>query len=298
MYKTICTLAFVLLLSAACSDRNKLADAYGNFEVKDVIISSEANGILSRFNIEEGQLIHKGDTIGIVDTVPLYLKKKQLIAQKKTTSSKLENISAQINVLKEQKKNLMIEKNRLDKLFKDGAATDKQMDDMKGNLMVVDKQIESIKVQNDGVTSELEIYDSQIDQINDQIRRCFIISPMNGTILEKYTEPFEMTTQGKTLYKIADISEMYLRVYVSGSQLPYIKAGQKVDVLIDRDKKTMSHLQGVVSWISEQAEFTPKIIQTKEERVNMVYAVKVLVKNDGTLKSGMPGEINFKDNSN
>jgi len=298
MYKTICTLAFVLLLSAACSDRNKLADAYGNFEVKDVIISSEANGILSRFNIEEGQLIHKGDTIGIVDTVPLYLKKKQLIAQKKTTSSKLENISAQINVLKEQKKNLMIEKNRLDKLFKDGAATDKQMDDMNGNLTVVDKQIESIKVQNDGVTSELEIYDSQIDQTNDQIRRCFIISPMNGTILEKYTEPYEMTTQGKTLYKIADISEMYLRVYVSGSQLPYIKAGQKVDVLIDRDKKTMSHLQGIVSWISEQAEFTPKIIQTKEERVNMVYAVKVLVKNDGTMKSGMPGEINFKDNSN
>ena len=298
MYKTICTLAFVLLLSAACSDRNKLADAYGNFEVKDVIISSEANGILSRFNIEEGQLIHKGDTIGIVDTVPLYLKKKQLIAQKKTTSSKLENITAQINVLKEQKKNLMIEKNRLDKLFKDGAATDKQMDDMNGNLMVVDKQIESIKVQNDGITSELEIYDSQIDQINDQIKRCFIISPMNGTILEKYTEPYEMTTQGKTLYKIADISEMYLRVYVSGSQLPYIKAGQKVDVLIDRDKKTMSHLQGIVSWISEQAEFTPKIIQTKEERVNMVYAVKVLVKNDGTMKSGMPGEINFKDNSN
>ena len=298
MYKTICTLAFVLLLSAACSDRNKLADAYGNFEVKDVIISSEANGILSRFNIEEGQLIHKGDTIGIVDTVPLYLKKKQLIAQKKTTSSKLENITAQINVLKEQKKNLMIEKNRLDKLFKDGAATDKQMDDMNGSLMVVDKQIESIKVQNDGITSELEIYDSQIDQINDQIKRCFIISPMNGTILEKYTEPYEMTTQGKTLYKIADISEMYLRVYVSGSQLPYIKAGQKVDVLIDRDKKTMSHLQGIVSWISEQAEFTPKIIQTKEERVNMVYAVKVLVKNDGTMKSGMPGEINFKDNSN
>ena len=298
MYKTICTLAFVLLLSAACSDRNKLADAYGNFEVKDVIISSEANGILSRFNIEEGQLIHKGDTIGIVDTVPLYLKKKQLIAQKKTTSSKLENITAQINVLKEQKKNLMIEKNRLDKLFKDGAATDKQMDDMNGSLMVVDKQIESIKVQNDGITSELEIYDSQIDQINDQIKRCFIISPMNGTILEKYTEPYEMTTQGNTLYKIADISEMYLRVYVSGSQLPYIKAGQKVDVLIDRDKKTMSHLQGIVSWISEQAEFTPKIIQTKEERVNMVYAVKVLVKNDGTMKSGMPGEINFKDNSN
>jgi len=298
MYKTICTLTFVLLISAACSDRNKLADAYGNFEVKDVIISSEANGILSRFNIEEGQLIHKGDTIGIVDTIPLYLKKKQLIAQKKTTSSKLENITAQINVLKEQKKNLMIEKNRLDKLFKDGAATDKQMDDMNGNLMVVDKQIESVKVQNDGVTSELEIYDSQIDQINDQIKRCFIISPMNGTILEKYTEPYEMTTQGKTLYKIADISEMYLRVYVSGSQLPYIKAGQKVDVLIDRDKKTMSHLQGIVSWISEQAEFTPKIIQTKEERVNMVYAVKVLVKNDGTMKSGMPGEINFKDNSN
>jgi len=210
MYKTICTLAFVLLLSAACSDRNKLADAYGNFEVKDVIISSEANGILSRFNIEEGQLIHKGDTIGIVDTVPLYLKKKQLIAQKKTTSSKLENISAQINVLKEQKKNLMIEKNRLDKLYKDGAATDKQMDDMNGNLTVVDKQIESIKVQNDGATSELEIYDSQIDQTNDQIRRCFTISPMNGTILEKYTEPYEMTTQGKTLYKIADIQKCIL----------------------------------------------------------------------------------------
>ncbi len=289
---TIITCVFLFELSA-CSDSNRSSDAYGNFEAKETIISAEANGILGQFAIEEGQVLNQNDTVGLIDTIPLYLKKKQIEAQKKTISSKIDNISAQINVLKEQKKNLEVEKNRLDKLLKDGAATDKQMDDVKGNISVIDKQIESVQTQNNSVKDEMTIYSSQIEQINDQIKKSFIINPMKGTVLEKYVEPHEMATQGKTLYKIANLNEMYLRAYVSGSQLSEIKVGQNVTILVDADKKTMKKSDGMISWISGQAEFTPKIIQTKEERVNMVYAIKVLVKNDGVYKIGMPGEVRF-----
>ena len=186
-----------------------------------------------------------------------------------------------------------MDKERIEKLLKDGAATKKQLDDINGRIDLVNSQIASIKTQNVSVISELEVVNTQISQVEESINKCNIKNPIEGIVLEKYAEENEITTFGKPLYKIADMHEMILRVYVSGSQLPQIKIGQEVEVLIDKDAKSNTKFSGIISWISESAEFTPKIIQTKEERVNMVYAVKVKVQNDGSLKIGMPGEVNF-----
>ena len=238
--------------------------------------------------------LKKGDTIALVDTVQLSLKRDEIIAQKKSASTKLDNITAQIKVIEEQKKTSQVDKDRLVKLFKDGAATQQQMDDINGLLAVYDKQISSIETQNAQVLNEDAAFTKQIAQLNDQIKRSLIINPDDGTVLTKYAEANEVVTLGKPLYKIADLSNIYLRIYVSGSQLPQIKLGQKVKVLVDKNEKENKEYEGIITWISSSSEFTPKIIQTKEERVNLVYAVKVKVKNDGTLKIGMPGEVKFE----
>jgi len=283
----------IAIVFASCSGNKDLSDAYGSFEVDDVIISAEANGKLLSFNAEEGQSLDAGELVAVIDTTDLVLKKIQFNAQKKAISARIENIQSQIEVQKQQKKNLMTDKNRLEKLLKDGAATQKQFDDINGQIDLVDRQIASINTQNASVSAELEVINTQIAQVAESISKCKIYNPAKGIVLEKYAEPNEITSFGKPLFKIADMDEMILRVYVSGDQLPQIKLSQEVGVLIDQDKKTNRKLTGTISWVSESAEFTPKIIQTKEERVNMVYAVKVRVKNDGSLKIGMPGEINF-----
>jgi HlyD family secretion protein len=292
MTKGYLFIATVLLITA-CSGNNDRSDAYGNFEVKDIIISSQAQGEIKSFNLEEGQILKPGEVIGVIDTVQLYLKKQQLMAQKQSTLTRLSGINAQINVQDEQEKTLVIEKNRIEKLLKDNAVAPRQYDDIKGKLNVNESTIKSIKTQTSTILADLDGLGRQIAQIDDQLVKCYIVNPIQGTVLEKYAEPFEITSPGKALYKIADLSEMKLKVYISGSQLPKVKIGQKVEVLIDKDKRNDSKLEGTVCWISEEAEFTPKIIQTKEERVNMVYAIKILVKNDGQLKIGMPGEVNF-----
>ncbi len=282
-----------MVFLAACSGNNDPSDAYGNFEVDDVIISAEANGKLMLYNAEEGKKLAKGDLVAVIDSTDLDLKRKQLKAQLASVSSKIENINAQIEVRQQQIQNITIDKNRVEKLMKDGAATQKQMDDINGQLDVVQKEIGSIKTQKTAVLAEMEAIKAQIAQVEESVDKCVVKNPLTGIVLEKYAEPFEVTAFGKPLYKIANLDEMTLRVYVSGAQLPHVKLGQEVEVLIDKDKKSDQKLSGRVSWISESAEFTPKIIQTKEGRVNMVYAVKVKVKNDGTLKIGMPGEVNF-----
>ena len=283
----------IAIVFVACTNNNKISDAYGNFEVDDIIISSEANGKLLLFSVEEGKKLTIGKLVAAIDSTDFVLKRKQLKAQKKAISSRIENIQSQIEVQKQQKINLRRDKKRIENLIKDGAATQKQLDDINGKIDLIDRQIESIKTQNVSVTTELEVINTQILQIEESIRKCNIINPVDGVVLEKYAEASEITAFGKPLYKIADVDEMILRIYVSGSQLPHIKIGQEVEVLIDETDKTNRQLSGIISWISESAEFTPKIIQTKEERVNMVYAVKVKVKNDGSLKIGMPGEVNF-----
>jgi HlyD family secretion protein len=225
--------------------------------------------------------------------VDLSLKKQQLEKNLNVMEARLRGIRSQIEVQEQQKRNLMVEKERLDKLYKDGAATQKQMDDMSGNLDLINRQIEATKVQQEGVHAERAALEIQIGQVQESISKCLVISPVDGTVLTKFAEAGEVTTFGKPLFKLADLSQMELKVYISGDQLPYLKIGEKVKVKIDKDASGLTELSGTVSWISSTAEFTPKTIQTKEERVNLVYAAKVIVTNDGTLKIGMPGEIDF-----
>jgi HlyD family secretion protein len=289
--KTIFIFSVILLIVSSCSSKNGKSDAYGNFETVEVLVSSEIQGKLLQFTVDEGRTYKAGDVVGIIDTIQLALKRDQLTAQRNASATKISNIMSQIAVQEEQKGTLLVDKARTEKLMRDKAVPTKQLDDINGKIKVIDSQIASIKTQNSAVTSEIDAYDKQIAQITDQLNRCRIVNPINGTVLNKYIEPSEIAIPGKALYKIADMDQMILRVYVSGTQLPAVKIGQKVSVLIDQSNGDLKTMEGIISWISPEAEFTPKIIQTREERVNLVYAVKVAVKNDGSLKIGMPGEI-------
>lgn len=285
-----------LLLTASlisCNKDNEKADGYGNFEATEVTISAEANGKLLFFSVEEGIVLEANAKIGLIDTTQLYLNKQQLIATKNTISSKSQNVLSQNSVLQEQLKTTLIEQKRIQNMFAENAATQRQVDEINGKVNVLKEQIKSVGTQNAPIANEAQSIDVQIEKINDQIQKSKIINPIKGTVLAKYAEPNEVTAFGKPLYKIADISEMTLRAYVSETQLPELKIGQKVNVKIDSGTEMKSYA-GTISWISSSAEFTPKVIQTKEERINLVYAVKVTVKNDGSLKIGMPAEMWIK----
>ncbi|HEX5742335.1 MAG TPA: HlyD family efflux transporter periplasmic adaptor subunit [Flavobacteriaceae bacterium] len=277
-------------LMISCKKANDKADGYGNFEATEITISAENNGKLQNFNIAEGQYLKKNDLVGNIDTLTLILKKEQLIANKEAVFSKITNIAAAINVLKTQLKTAQINQNRIKNLVNEKAGTQKQLDDINGEVEIIQQQIKSVETQNAPILNELKSVDAQIKQIEDQLQKSKIVNPIDGTVLVKYAEPNEITSFGKPLYKIADLSFMQLRVYLSEKQLSSIKIGQKVTVKIDT-KNAMKNYDGIISWVSSEAEFTPKIIQTKEERVNLVYAVKVEVKNDGDLKIGMPAEM-------
>lgn len=293
--KLIGIIAFTIVL-ASCDSNNK-ADGYGNFEATETTISAESNGKLLAFDVEEGQNLKKGIAIGYIDTVQLSLKKEQLFAARNVITSKSAGVLSQIGVLKAQLKTATTSKNRIEKLLKEEASTQQKLDDVNGKIDVIKQQIRSVEAQNAPVVNELRSIDAQLKQVEDQITKSNIINPINGTVLVKYAEPFEITNFGKPLYKIADLGTMQLRVYVSEAQLSTIKIGQKVTVKIDEGEEMKSY-NGTITWIAAQAEFTPKIIQTKEERVNLVYALKIDVKNDGSLKIGMPAEMWISVNSN
>jgi HlyD family secretion protein len=284
-------IGFVMLWG--CSSENDLSDAYGNFEANETIISSEANGKIMEFSIDEGQKLDKGYIVGYIDTTQLHLKKMQVLAQQRTLKTKFGSIFAQVDVLKEQKAVAMKNYDRIKKMFEEKAATAQQLDDIEGKIEVIDKQIAQVQTQNSTVMNEMETIEIQIAQIQDMIDKSIIINPVEGTVLSTYVEPFEITGQGKPLYKIADLDNLILRAYFSGSQLPDIIIGNKVKVLIDKDNRTNQSYEGEIIWVASEAEFTPKMIQTKEERVTQVYAVKIKVKNDGKIKIGMPGEVNL-----
>ena len=286
-------LILVTLAIISCNKNNDKADGYGNFEATEITVSSEATGKIEFLNVEEGTVIEPQTQVGLVDTLQLYLTKQQLIASKSTVSSKSANVLSQKSVLAEQLKTVQIEKNRIRNMYAENAATKRQVDEVEGRVKVIEAQIQSVSTQNAPIINDLKSIDVQIEKINDQIQKCKITNPIKGTVLTKYAEPGEITAFGKPLYKIADISEMTLRVFVSETQLPQLKIGQEVSVKIDGVEEMKSY-KGTISWIASQAEFTPKIIQTKEERVNLVYAVKVKVKNDGSLKIGMPAEMWIK----
>lgn len=289
--KKLVLLSLTVLFS--CNGTDEKADGYGNFEATEVTISAEAIGKIEFLTIEEGDILNPKTLVGLIDTMQLYFAKQQLIASKNTVYSKSANVLSQRKVLLEQLKTMQIEKNRIHNMFAENAATKRQVDEIDGRVNVLQEQIKSVETQNAPIINEIESVDVQIQKINDQIQKSKIVNPIQGTVLVKYAEPNEVTSFGKPIYKIADISEMTLRIYISENQLASVKIGQKVNVKIDSSKDSKSY-SGTISWIAAEAEFTPKIVQTKEERVNLVYAVKVLVKNDGSLKIGMPGELWLK----
>jgi HlyD family secretion protein len=288
-YKII-PLAALITLLLSCNRNGDKADGYGNFEATEITISSEANGKLLFFKVEEGDVLQKNTVVGVIDTIQLSLQQDQLLASKNTIFSKSKNVLSQREVLMEQLKVAQIDQNRIENMIADKAATQKQLDDINGHIDVLKQQMRSVETQNAPIVNEVKGIEVQIRQVQDQIEKSIITNPVKGTVLVKYAEPNEVTSFGRPLYKIADMDIMELRVYISETQLANVKVGQEVTVKID-DDKAMKSYAGTVSWISDTAEFTPKIIQTKEERVNLVYAVKVRVKNDGSLKIGMPAEM-------
>lgn len=284
----------MVFVAISCSSEDK-SDAYGQFEVDATIISSEATGKLLSFEVDEGKRLAANEVVGLIDTVQLHLKKQELEATIQSVKTKIGTLNAQSNVYESQLATAIKELARIKSLKIENAATQQQLDAASGQVATLQSQIKAVEVQKKSVNAEVEIANIKIAQIQDQLSRAVITNPIKGIVLNKFVEPFELVGQGRQLYEIANLEELILRVYVDGAQLPNLKLGQEVEVLIDKDAKTNQRLIGNVTWISSEAEFTPKMIQTKEERVTQVYAVKVNVANpDGIIKIGMPGEVNFK----
>jgi HlyD family secretion protein len=293
---TIVTLSLV-----ACAGNKDNYDASGTFEAVETIVSAQATGVIQQLGIEEGQDLKQNQVVGYIDSIQLYLRKKQLQAQINAVLSKRPNVSAQIAALQEQLKQAEHEKQRVANLLKADAATQKQLDDATAQVSIIKKQIEAqestLGITSRSINEESSPLTIQIAQLSDQLEKCKIINEVNGTVLTKYAEVNEMAMSGKPLYKIADLSEVILRAYVTGDQLPSLKLNQQVTVLVDAGDEKQKSYVGVVQWISEKAEFTPKTIQTKDERANLVYATKIRVKNDGYIKIGMYGEVKFNKES-
>jgi len=278
---------------ASCENNENISDAYGNFQSDATTISAENMGKLIKFNILEGATIAKGEIVGLIDTTQLHLKKEQLNASFVSIESQSESVMSQINVLKEQLKVQKSNLKRIKKMYKEGSATKKKLDDVQGQVNVTEQQIASVKAQNASVLSQSQSLEVQIKQIDDQISKSIITNPFTGTILIKYAEQYEFVAPGKPLYQLQNMKTLKLKAYVTEPQLSEIKIGQKVKVGVDSTNDEKS-FEGEITWISSNAEFTPKIIQTKDERQNLVYAIKIDVKNNGSLKIGMPASVYFK----
>lgn len=288
----ILTFAFLLIFTRCASDE-KMSDAYGNFEAEEVIVSAETAGKVLHIAVDEGNALSEGQLIAIIDTTDLHLKSRQLSTQRSAVKSQLKSLEAQAAVFLQQKSNLEKDLVRITAMLEDGAATRKQSDDIKGGIALAEKQAASVEAQRSSILSQIEGIDIQGEELERSIRKALVKSPMKGVVLSRFAEEGELVMPGKALIKIADLYRMKLKVYISGAQLAGLKLGQSVQVIVDKNGKETNALEGKISWISQEAEFTPKIIQTKEERVNMVYAIEVSVINDGHLKIGMPGEVNF-----
>jgi len=291
--RNLTLIALLAFGAVSCNSSSDKADAYGNFEAEETIISAEVNGKLLEFTADEGDELQLGDKIGQIDTVQMYYQIRQLQSKKTAVEANFSNIVSQVAVIDEQIVTLEKEKARVEKLLASQAATQKQLDDINGQLNVLNKQKASVKSQNTALFAEIDAVNQNIAQLKDMLHRAEIVNPVKGIVLESYARQYEIVNAGKPLYKIADLSQLTLRAYISGEQLDEVKTGQKVRVEIDKSADENHIYEGTVTWISTEAEFTPKIIQTKEERVNLVYAIKVNVVNDGKIKVGMPGEVYF-----
>lgn len=285
--------ALIGLLLIACTSNEKLADAYGHVEATEVIISSETGGVVLWVDAEEGARVDAGHLLAQVDTMALDLRRAQLAAQRAATGSRRAQIDAQEAVYREQATVLARERTRVAALVEGGAATQRQRDEVEGQWSVLQTQIAALDAQRASVRSEVAVIDAQIAQNEDQIRRSSIRAPASATILNRLIEPGELVAPGKPLFKLADLSVVTVRAYVSGDQLPLVSLGQAVTVLTDGGDGTYAERPGTVSWISPRAEFTPRNLQTREDRVNFVYAMDIRVENDGLFKIGMPAEVRF-----
>ena len=292
-------LCSLLALFSACGNGAPKYDATGTFETTEVLVSAEASGRLLYFDIEEGMLLKAGEEIGVVDTVQLYLKKLQLEASIKSVEEQRPDILKQVAATKEQISAAGRERNRVANLLKVGAANQKQLDDAEDQLEVLRKQLvaqnSTLSNSHQSLTWQSSSVGIQVAQVEDQLKKCHITSPITGTVLAKYAEAGELTAMGTPLFKVADTEQMYLRAYITSEQLSQVKLGQKVTVFSDYGTDEHKQYPGVVTWISDTSEFTPKTILTKNERANLVYAVKIAVHNDGLLKIGMYGGVEFSD---
>ena len=323
--KKILSLASIAIIMVACGNKEKEYDATGTFEATEVTVSAKSTGELKLFNVAEGEQVENGNVVGRIDAIQLQLKKEQLettrgqlnankrqmASSRKANNSRQLDLERQVASIRQQIANSQRERQRFTELVRDGAVPRKQLDDINYQIKVLEKQLEAtsdqirsnnasladqnagISAQIDGIDSQVAGLEAQIRQIEDQIANTEITAPFTGTVLEKYVEPGEFVTTGKPLFKIADTQNMFMRAYVTSAQLQNIKVGQKVKVFADYGNGQKKAYDGTISWISSRSEFTPKTIVTDDERADLVYAVKIAIKNDGYAKIGMYGEVKF-----
>ena len=286
-------------LLAACGNGNNGYDASGVFETTEVTVSARGTGELIRFDIREGQTVKAGEAVGLIDTTQLHLQKMQLLGTLKAVDARRYNVERQLASLRRQLATARTEQTRFENLVRENAATQKQLDDIAAHTAVLESQLtaqtETLTSGNASIDGETQAMSAQLAQLEDRIAKSVVASPTDGVVLSKYAEQGELASQGRPLFKVGDLENMFLRVYITADQLTSLKLGQKVRVFADRGEKERREYEGAVGWISDKAEFTPKTIQTRNERANLVYAVKVAVTNDGYIKSGMYGEILIND---
>ena len=287
---------FLLLMCGitACRDGDSESDAYGNFEADVTTISSEGSGTLLAFRVREGRRLAGGEIAAVVDTTQLVLERSELQARRRAAQSRVDNVLAQLDVMAERRQIALRERTRFENLFENDAAPRSQLDDVEDQILVLDREMASVRSQIATLRNEVDAFDAQLARMADRIARHVVVNPFEGTVLTTFVEPHELTSAGRPLYTIADLDTLLLKVYVSGRQLPNVPLGGAVEVLVDAAGGGLRAHPGTVARIASEAEFTPRLIQTREDRVDLVYAVDVRVANaDGTLKIGMPGEVRF-----
>ncbi|MDR0510261.1 MAG: HlyD family efflux transporter periplasmic adaptor subunit [Rikenellaceae bacterium] len=295
MKKILITIIGIAAIS--CNGGKRACDASGVFEATEVIVSSEANGRIVALDLDEGAVLAAGRQVGQIDTVQLYYTRLQLIESMRAANTRTQDVPTQIAMLTEQIATQNREKQRVESLLAAGAANTKQLDDVTSAIVVLEKQLRAqrslLESANSGVRGNVAMISAQIAQVADQLAKCRIASPISGVVLSKYAERGELATLGKPLFKVADTENIHLRAYITADQLVRIKLGQKATVTADYGGERSHDYEGVVTWISDRAEFTPKSIQTRNERANLVYAVKIALRNDGYVKIGMYGDAIF-----
>ncbi|MDX9846443.1 MAG: HlyD family efflux transporter periplasmic adaptor subunit [Tenuifilaceae bacterium] len=295
--KNLILVALATLL-CACNNGSGDYDATGTFETTEVIVSAEGSGKILKFDVDEGQLLDLSQVVGYIDSTQLFLRRKQLLASRQALLNRRPDIGKQLATLNQQLATAKHERIRLEKLVAENAATTKQLDDMNAQIQNLEKKLDatksSLEKTDRGLLAENEALELQIAQIDDQIAKCRVVSPIKGIVLVKYAQAGELAVVGKPLFKVGNIDNMILRAYITGDQISQLKIGQTVKVFADFDEKGSREYEGVVGWLSSKSEFTPKTIQTRNERANLVYAIKINVKNDGYLKIGMHGGVRVR----